>query len=303
MNPLGRAAALSIWGALALIWGSTWLFIKVGLEDLPPFSFAGIRFAVALVPLAALMALRRARLPRRPADWALLTFTGLFSFAGSYGLVFWGEQFISSGLTALLFATFPFFGLLLAHALLPSEPLRPRKIAGVLLGIVGVAVIFADQLKLEGRMALWGAAAVLGSAVVSALSGVLIKGWGGHLDPVAVSVSQMAIGGLPLLILGLALEGNPLRLAWTPKAVFCLLYLAFVGTSLAFVLWYRLLQATEVTRAQAMPFFNTVVAVILGCLVLDESYGLKGALGGIAVLLGLGLTLGAPAEPSGPAKR
>ena len=303
MNPLGKGAALAIWGALALIWGSTWLFIKIGLQDLPPFTFAGIRFAVALIPLALLLAARRSRIPRKGTEWALLTFTGLFSFAGSYGLVFWGEQYISSGLTALLFATFPFFGLLFAHALLPSEPIRPRKLVGVLLGISGVAVIFADQLRLEGRMAVWGAAAVFLSAVVAALSGVLIKGWGSHLDPIAVSVSQMAIGGLPLLILGFALEGNPLEVAWTAKAIFSLLYLAFVGTSLAFVLWYRLLQATEVTRAQVMPLFNTIVAVVLGCLVLDESYGLKGALGGLAVLLGLGLTLYAPAKPPRPDAR
>lgn len=285
-----------IWAVLGFVWGSTWLFIKVGLEDLPPFTFAGIRFAVAFVPLALFAWGRGIKLPRRKSDWALLSSTGLISFAASYGLVFWGEQYISSGLTALLFSTYPFFSLLLAHFFLPSEPLTARRLSGVVLGILGVAVIFADQSKAEGAMGLWGGLAVLLSAGLSPLSGILVKRSGSHLDPVIVSVCQMAIGGLPLLAAGLLLEPGVTHLAWTPRAVFSLLYLSLVGTSLAFVLWYKLIQRTEVTRAQMMPLINTLVAVFLGWLILDETYGWKGVAGGVAVCAGLALTLWAPTQ-------
>jgi drug/metabolite transporter (DMT)-like permease len=300
MKPLARFPALAIWSALALIWGSTWLFIKVGLQDLPPFTFAGVRFAVAVVPLALYLAARRVPMPRGRSEWSLLLFTGTFSLAGSYGLVFWGEQYISSGLTALLFSTYPFFGLVFAHTFLATEPLRPRKLAGVLLGIAGVAVLFADQLGMRGEAAAWGAAGILLSAALAAISGVLVKARGGHLDPVAVSFWQMAIGGVPLMAAGVLLEGNPLRLAWTGRAIASLLYLALVGTSLAFVLWYRLLQSTEVTRVQVMPLLNTVVAALLGWAILDETYGLEGILGGAVVLAGLALTLYAPSRPPRP---
>lgn len=263
----------------------------MGLEDLPPFTFAGIRFVIALLPLYILIAVRKAALPRTSSEWSLLAVTGVLTFTSGYGLVFWGEQHISSGLTAVYFTTYPLFGLLFAHWLLPSEPLSARRLAGALLGLVGVAIIFADQLRLQGTMAAWGSGAILLSALGGALSGVLLKGRGNHLDPLVVSAVQMTIGGLPLLLLGILVEGNPLALVWTPKALFSLFYLALVGTSLAFVLWYRLLQATLVTRAQFMPVLNTLVAVLLGALVLGESYGLRAAAGTAAVLCGAALSL------------
>jgi drug/metabolite transporter (DMT)-like permease len=284
-----------IWAVLAFVWGSTWLFIKVGLEDLPPFTFVGLRFVIALAPLVLFMVLSGVRLPRSGTDWRLLGLTGFLTFAAGYGLVFWGEQYLSSGLTAVLFTTYPLFGLFIAHFLLPSEPLTARRVAGALLGIVGVAVIFADQFVGQGKMALWGALAVLASSAGGALSGVLIKKRGQHLDPVVVTTVQMALGGLPLLAVGLLTERSPLEIAWTPKALFSLFYLALVGTSLAFVLWYRLMRATQVTRAQIMPVLNTLVAVILGALVLNERYGIRGIIGAAAVLCGVTLSLWRPA--------
>lgn len=284
---------------LALVWGSTWLFIKVGLEDLPPFTFVGLRFVIALAPLALFMALRRVRLPRSGSDWRLLAVTGFLTFAAGYGLVFWGEQYLSSGLTAVLFTTYPLFGLFIAHVLLPSEPLTARRVAGAVLGVAGVAIIFADQFAGQGKMALWGALAVLASSAGGALSGVLIKKEGGHLDPVVVTTVQMALGGLPLLAVGLLTERSVFKLSWTPKAVFSLFYLALVGTSLAFVLWYRLMRATQVTRAQIMPVLNTLVAVGLGALVLHERYGLRGLVGAAAVLCGVTLSLWRPSASQG----
>ena len=104
-----------VWLILCGIWGSTWLFIKIGLNDLPPFSFAAIRFVIAAAILWAIVALRRYRLPRSKSDWLMLAGTGVLAFTVNYGLVFWGEQYISSGLAALLQATIPAFGLLFAH--------------------------------------------------------------------------------------------------------------------------------------------------------------------------------------------
>ena len=123
---------------LSTVWGSTWLFIKLGLADLPPFTFAGIRFLIAVLPLLVILAVRRPRLPRRPADWWLMIWTGILTFTVAYGLVFWGEQHVSSGLTSILYTTMPLFGLVLAHFFVQGEPMTFRKLGGVLLGIVGV---------------------------------------------------------------------------------------------------------------------------------------------------------------------
>ena len=104
-----------VWLLLCCIWGSTWLFIKLGLEDLPPLTFAGIRFVIATAIVFSLIAARHIPLPAGKRDWTLLAVTGILSFTLNYGLVFWGEQYISSGLAALLQSTLPLFGLIIAH--------------------------------------------------------------------------------------------------------------------------------------------------------------------------------------------
>ena len=109
-----------VWLLLCGIWGSTWLFIKIGLRDLPPISFAAIRFLIAVIILAAIILVRRLSLPRSSKDWWMLAGTGVLAFALNYGLIFWGEQYISSGLAALLQATIPAFGFVFAHVYLPG---------------------------------------------------------------------------------------------------------------------------------------------------------------------------------------
>src|ERR1043166_8498123 len=153
-----------VWLILCGIWGSTWLFLKLGLNDLPPVTFAGIRFVIASLVLFAFIRLRRITLPRDRSDWVFLAITGVLSFTLNYGLVFWGEQYISSGLAALLQSTLPAFGLIIAHFYLPGERMTLLKILGVVLGVFGVGVIFSNQLQVAGPKALWGCAALVLSA-------------------------------------------------------------------------------------------------------------------------------------------
>src|SRR5688500_2411166 len=124
-----------VWLILCGIWGSTWLFIKLGLADLPPITFAGIRFLISCAILFPLVWLWRLALPKSRADWIMLAGTGVLSFSLNYGLVFWAEQYITSGLAALLQAMLPAFGLILAHIHVPAERMTWVKIAGVLLGV------------------------------------------------------------------------------------------------------------------------------------------------------------------------
>src|SRR4030095_7761509 len=176
-----------VWLILCCIWGSTWLFIKLGLADLPPLTFAGIRFVIACAILFVIIRLRRIEVPRARADWILLTISGILSFGLNYGLVFWGEQYISSGLAALLQATLPAFGLVFAHFHLPSERLSWTKIGGVVLGVFGVGVVFSNQLVVSGSKARAGGVALVLSAMFAAYSNVLVKAYGKHLDPAVLS--------------------------------------------------------------------------------------------------------------------
>ena len=276
-----------VWLLLGTIWGSTWLFIKLGLQDLPPFTFAGIRFVIAAIPLLFLLLVRRVPLPRSPRDWSLMIGTGFLTFTVDYGLVFWGENHIPAGLTSILFVTMPLAGLVLAHVHLPEERMTFRKVSGVLLGIGGVTLIFSRQLYVTDPLAVWGSAAIVVAAVAGAVSSVLVKAHGGHLDPTLLTSVQMITGLVPLFLIGLPLEGSPLQFRWTAMAWAALFYLALVGTALPFVLYYWLIKRIEVTRAQLLLLFSTLVAVVLGILVLHEEFGWRTGLGGAGVLGGL----------------
>src|SRR6185295_520481 len=269
-----------VWLILCCIWGSTWLFIKLGLADLPPITFAGIRFVIACTILFSLIGIRRIPLPRARADWALLATSGILSFGFNYGLVFWGEQYVTSGLASLLQATLPAFGLVFAHFHLPGERLSWSRIGGVVLGVCGVGVVFSNQLAIAGTMALMGCVALILSAMFAAYSNVLVKAYGKHMDPAILAAGQMLFGLLVLLVVGIPLEGNPLRFHWTPMALIALLYLAVVGTVIAFLLYYWLVLNMDVTKSMLIALVTPVVAVLLGMLVLDEQIGWRTLAGG-----------------------
>jgi drug/metabolite transporter (DMT)-like permease len=278
-----------VWLILAMIWGSTWLFIKLGLEDLPPFTFAGIRFVIAAIILLIIILIRRRPLPRAGRDWALIAGTGILAFTINYGLLFWGEQRTSSGLAAILQTIIPVFGLVLAHLHLPEERITRPKLFGVILGIAGVALIFSNQMAAGGRSAFQGSAAIVIGAFGAAYSNVLIKSRGGRLDYAVLAAGQMICGLVPLLIIGITFEGNPLRLHWTPLAVLSLLYLAIVGSAVAFLLYYWLVRHMEVTKTMLIALFTPLLAVSLGMLVRGEQLTWRIAAGGACIMAGIGV--------------
>jgi drug/metabolite transporter (DMT)-like permease len=219
----------------------------------------------------------------------LLVVTGVLSFSLNYGLIFWGEQYISSGLASLLQATIPAFGLIAAHLYLPDERMTPVKVAGVLMGIAGVGVIFSNQLSVAGHRALAGSVALVLSSICVAYSNVLVKARATNLDPAVIAAGQMAFGLVPLLIVGIRLEGNPLRYRWTGMAVVSLLYLAIVGSVIAFLLYYWLVHNMDVTKTMLIALVTPVFAVALGILILHEELSWRSFAGGAMIMLGIGL--------------
>jgi drug/metabolite transporter (DMT)-like permease len=283
--------ALLVWLSLCGIWGSTWLAIKLGLRDLPPLTFAGIRFALAAIVLGAIIAIRGERLPWAARDWRLLAYTGFLTITVNYGLVFWGEQYIPSGLAALLSATVPLFGLPLAHRYLAAEPLTWRKVAGVLLGMFGVAIIFSGEFGIGGSWALWASVGIIAAALAAAHAGVLVKARGTHIEPAVLAGVQMAGGCIPLLAGGIALEGNPLEFHWTPLALATLAYLTILGSIVAFLMYYWLIRHTEVTGVLMIPLVTPFVAVLIGALFVQEPVGWHTVVGGAGIIAGVALAV------------
>ena len=285
-------ASEAVFAALCFVWGSTWLAIKVGLEYLPPFLFAGMRFATATVALLLLMKLMHAHMPRDRSSWSLMLFLGVFQITVPYGLVFWGEQYISSGLSAVLFATLPFFVSVFAHFLV-GERLTKLKVVGVFASFMGLVAIFWRDIaafqSAVGQLSLFGSLAVVGSAISGGLGNVVGKRHAEKIDPAANVLVQMLMGTLVLFSIGLVTE-RAFAMDFTFAAVVSILYLGVVGSALGFVALYWLLKKMTATNVSLVTFVNPIVALLLGWVVLGEIPDPNIGIGAVLILAGVYLT-------------
>lgn len=278
-----------VWLILCLIWGTTWFFIAVGLKYLPPLTFSAARFILAVLILGCVILVRKIPLPKTAKEWKLIILTGFLQFSINYSAVFWGEQYISSGLAAVLQAMITVFGLALAWIHLPDERITKLKIFAVFLGIVGVATIFIEQLQINNWWAFAGCVAIVVGAYAAAQASVLIKAKGGNIHPASLVFSQMSFGVLPVIVYALAREGNPFAFNWTWEAAACILYLTLLGTIAAFWLYYWLLSKIESTKAMMISLVTPLIPVIIGAIFLNEKLPPQTFLGGVLILSSVGL--------------
>jgi drug/metabolite transporter (DMT)-like permease len=282
---------------LILIWGTTFAAVRIGLETVPPFTGIAIRFAIAA---AILFAGARAFgiVWRGDGDvWGLWVFNATCHFVIPYGVVYWCVQWLPSGLAAVLFSTFPLFVALLAHLVLPGERLRWLSSAGVVVGFVGVAVIYSDDLgalaEPEARLAAW---VFLLSPLASAVGDVAIKKYWSRVHPVSLTAPSLAITAAIAALLALLLErGREVDL--TLKAWVVLVYLALFGTALAFVVYFRLLARIRVTGLSLIAYAIPVVALVVGTVWLDEVITSRVLVGAGLVLLGVWAALRRDSRP------
>lgn len=254
-----------------VVWGSTYLAIRFGLESIPPFVMSGLRYALAG---AILFVAAKARGAPRVTPWDFApAFTGgaLLLLCGNGGVV-WAEQRVSSGLAALLVATEPLFIVFLQA--LPPELHRPdaRAIAGVVLGLAGVAVLLGPEPVAGRRPDLAGTAAVLFAAFAWALGSVLSRRFRPPGSPLQAAALQMLAGGALLLALsGIAGEWSRFSPALvTPRSAAALAYLLVFGSLLGFTVYVWLLRAASPALVSTYAFVNPAVAMFLGWLLADE---------------------------------
>jgi drug/metabolite transporter (DMT)-like permease len=276
---VSRSAVWGLYALLVLIWSSTWVAIKIGLEDCPPLLGAGIRFAAAGL---VLLAVTRARRRSLRTDVRLAVVLALFPFALAYGLVYWGEQYIPSGLAAVLFGVLPLYVAVMGAAFLVDQPVRGRVIAGVLVAIGGT-LAFAESIDLGDReLALAGAAALAVSPFGAAVGNISLKLRASELDAVVLNGWAMLGGGLVLLVAS-GLGESWGDAAWSADAVGSIAYLALVGSAVPFVGLTVLLRHIS---AQAMSYLAMLLpfgALVFGAALYDESITGR-ALGGAALV-------------------
>jgi drug/metabolite transporter (DMT)-like permease len=282
-----RAERLRIWTGLAvisLVWGSTWLAIKIGLASVPPFLGVGIRFLIASGLLFVILRAGRIRIPLTADAKILYASLTLLTFTVPFALVYWAQQYVASGLGSVLFAAFPFWVALFSQLLLPGEKLNGFKAAGIVLGFTGIVIIFAHDIRYTGEGGILPLIAIVVSTILQALSTILVSRYGKPVSPVAMNFVGMLAGGVALTLLGLLTESTN-TIVWDGAAVGSILYLAIFGSVVAFVTYHWLLKRIEAVYISFTTFINPIIAVILGAAVLGERLA-SSTLAGAACVLG-----------------
>ena len=282
---MSRAVVWSLYAICVLVWSSTWVVIAAGLEDIAPFFGAGIRFALAGIGVLVAAALLRRSLR---TDLLLAGLVGVLPFATSYGLIYWAEQYVTSGLAAVLFGVLPLYVALLGAMFLPAEPLRTRLLVGIGIAITGLVLAFGESLDIGGEHAGLAAGAVVLASLSSAIGNIAIKLRAAKVDPLVMNGWAMVTGGLLLLAVS-ALSEDWAATTWSPASIGSILYLAVVGTGFTFVILTVLLRELPAVTVSFIAMIIPFGALALGAAFRDERVTALAVGGALLVVAGIGV--------------
>jgi drug/metabolite transporter (DMT)-like permease len=254
---------------LCLIWSSTWMAIKIGLQTLPPFLSAGLRFFVAFLTLYLFMLLRRMRIPGGWSHHRFYLLFGFMNFTASYGMVYFGQQYIPSGLSSVLFSAMPFFVVGLSLFFLKEEKISFLKVSGVSIGFIGLLVIFLDQWHLSHPRAWLGMVLVTLSPLFSAAGTILAKKARQKFDPVTMSTVPLLYAAIMFLTIAHFTEQKAV-IEFNHAAVLSILYLGIFGTAIAFAVYFWMLKTTPAILMSLITFITPPLALLWGWAVLAE---------------------------------
>ena len=233
-----------------------------------------------------LMKLRGVSLQRDKESLRLYVLMGILSFVIPFGLVYWAEQFVPSGLASVLFGVYPFFVALFSFFRIPAESIGKLKILGMSLGFIGIVIIFSDSFTTDLSNLFIGMVAVALSGVIQAWMAVTIKKSGKHLNPLSMNLVPMFIAGIAGLIIGLMLEDLS-KIKIDNTAVLSVLYLAFFGSVVTFTAFYWLMKKINVVLLSLIAFITPIVALFLGWIFYKETLTTQHLIGSSLVLVGL----------------
>lgn len=278
-----------VYVVLCLIWGSTWLAIKIGLGSAPPLYAATFRFTVAVIILATLVKIKRLSYPVGWRNVFRLGHPGIYMYGFSYACVYFGETYINSATAAVLFGSFPFFVALLSNLMLKHERIHPATWFGLILGFLGVVLISYDSLQTSEHL-FWGSLLTIVASFASAYGLIIHKRNCANANIYVAATVQMAAGGLLLLPAALIFE-RLTDFAVTTASVGSILYLSILGSVVAFLGYYWLLTHSRAVTVSMIAFVTPLVAILIGELVAHETLSLFIYLGAAMILGGMMLVV------------
>ncbi|MCH8927688.1 MAG: EamA family transporter [Candidatus Marinimicrobia bacterium] len=270
--------------ALSLIWGTTWLVIKIGLDGMPPFLGVGLRFIAAGAIVVSIGFIKERKVSFSLALLKLTLIIGILMFTISYSAVYWAEQYISSGMASIMFSTLPFYVAAFAAIILKNERLNKLRVMGMIVGVAGTALIFSENLSVQNFIELMALLAVFVSPISAAFAVVITKKNIHNHNRYLLNGGSMLVGGITTLSIHFIFDGNA-HLIWNINSIGALIYLTLIGSALAFSIHFWMLLHVEATTLSFVTIVSPVVALFLGYIILSENLsGLQFA--GSALVIG-----------------
>ena len=273
---------------LGFIWGASFFFIGVAVLELPPLTIVLIRVSIAAIVLWSILLIRGVELPTAPGVWLAFLVMGLLNNVISFSLIVWGQQYIASGLAAVLNGTVPIFTVLLAGFVLADEKINGQKIGGVILGFIGVLIMLSPAIDSDTPFYLLGQLAILGAALSYSFAGIFGRRFRElAISPMLAAAGQVTASTLILLPITLIIEqpfslASPSLLTW-----FSLLSLAVVCTAFAYILYFKILASAGATNLSLVTLLVPVSAIVLGAMFLQESLSATQYAGMACIAVGL----------------
>lgn len=276
------------WIAVCLLWGTTYLAIRIALETVPPMLMTGLRWSVAGAAMLLTMKLRGTAIPG-PRDWAALAVIGVLMIGFGNGAVVWAEQTLPSGLTAVLVAVVPFWMIGVERLAGGDEPLTLRRSIGLLVGFGGIVLLVWPELEMgEGRAFLFGLMATQLACLGWAIGSTYGRRRKATENVLAAAAVQMLFGGLITLIVGSVIGEWP-ALAFNARTGGALMYLLVFGSIVGYTAYAYALKHLPLSTVSLYAYVNPVIAMVLGTLVLGEPMSPRLAVAGAIVLAGIAM--------------
>jgi drug/metabolite transporter (DMT)-like permease len=277
-----------VFAALGFAWGSSYLFIKIGVETLTPFTLVAARTAIGAAVLGAVLWISRERLPRTRSAYVHMLVVAVLGIALPFSLITWGEQTIDSGLAAILNGSVPLFAIVLAAIVLTDEPITLNRLVGLLVGFGGVVMITSPSFSSGLGGSVPGELALIGASVSYAAVGVYARHTVRDLPPLTSAFLEVGLAFLVVVILAFGLE-NPLGTHVEASTILAVSWLGLIGSGLAFLGFFYLLGRWGATRTSTIAYVLPVVGIALGVTVRQETVSLPVVAGMVLIIGGVAL--------------
>ena len=271
---------------LGLIWGTSFLWIKIGVRELEPFTLVGFRLLFGLLAMSIVILIRRPAFPRSPRPWFFLALMGLTNTALPFVLITWGEVSVDSAVASVLNSSMPLFTLIIAHFFLADERMTLPRVIGLALGFCGILLLFSRDLQRGTSQGILGQLAILTAALSYAISSVYARRTLKEVSTLVQAFVPMVVAD-SVMWLGVFTLERPFRLPQQPLTWVAVAWLGVLGSATAYLLYYTLLHRVGSTRTSLVTYVFPVVGVAAGVLFLGEHLDWHLALGALLVVAGI----------------